>query len=114
MLICVLRMMYIDSPVEINKDEIEMIEKDFTRAYWPWELPNALREKMKDVCIVIKVFSTFHFVATAFHFVLCMYVRSYSRYSYCFVHLCRVTLYCFKAQRDIQKKQLTKSCMKKI
>ena len=38
-----------DSPVEINKDEIEMIEGDFSRAYWPWQLPNAARKKMNKV-----------------------------------------------------------------
>jgi len=37
------------SKVEVTLDEIEMIEKNFKRAYWPWELPIAFRKQM-TVC----------------------------------------------------------------
>jgi len=37
--------------VDVNKDEIEMMEKNFNIPYWPWELPAALRKQMA-VCIL--------------------------------------------------------------
>ena len=30
--------------VKVNKEEIEMLEKNFKRAYWTWELPAAFRQ----------------------------------------------------------------------
>ena len=35
--------------VEVKLDEIEMIEENFKRVYWPWELPTAFRKQM-TVC----------------------------------------------------------------
>ena len=32
--------------VEIREDEIKMIEKNFTRPYWSWELPSAYRKQI--------------------------------------------------------------------
>ena len=57
--------MYVDKPkpnkkflikyeVEVKEDEIQMIEENFKRAYWPWELPKAYRKQMNVsayVCI---------------------------------------------------------------
>ena len=42
-------LLVLDSPVEINKNEIEMIERDFSTTYWPWQLPNSTRKKMNKV-----------------------------------------------------------------
>ena len=36
----------IRSEVEVKKDEIQTIEKNFKRAYWPWELPESFRKQM--------------------------------------------------------------------
>ena len=29
--------------VEVSRDEVDMIEKEFRRPYWTWELPRAAR-----------------------------------------------------------------------
>ena len=39
--------------MEINEEEIETIERDFGRAYWPWELPNSIRKRMNKVTTYI-------------------------------------------------------------
>ena len=36
--------------VEVKKEEVEMLEKNFKRAYWAWELPSAFRQKI-TVCM---------------------------------------------------------------
>ena len=38
--------------VDVKKDEIEMIEKNFKIAYWPWELTTVFRKQI-TVCNMI-------------------------------------------------------------
>ena len=32
--------------VEVKEEELQMIEENFKRAYWPWELPKAYRKQI--------------------------------------------------------------------
>ena len=36
----------IKSDVEVKKDEIQMIEENFKRAYWPWELSKSFKKQI--------------------------------------------------------------------
>lgn len=44
--------------VEVKKEEVEMLEKNFKRAYWAWELPSAFRQQITVRTSVIEYIST--------------------------------------------------------
>ena len=48
--------------VQIKKQEIEMIEKNFKRAYWPWEMSRKFRKRMQYayVCMYVVMYTCTH------------------------------------------------------